>query len=253
MPARANMNRPSRLQRWVRTVRHRLTSRHRRPSNLVGTGRPHHQVDVLQHPVTRRSAKAVVALIRAGWNVHRPPYGYTTMTVAEAAQSRRGNPRTRLTPDPRRAPVVQEIFYWRAVTGLSVEQITARLDADPDRYPPPGTHTAWPPAAVTAILTNIKYTGYQATGTRDERGAFRTAEHWVLSDQPAHRALITPALFWAAQSPATSVRRIPHRLLAPAHDHTTGRPVADEDDPDGCSPFSCRRDHAVTAAAPSDQ
>ncbi|MDX3187781.1 recombinase family protein [Streptomyces sp. MN03-5084-2B] len=173
--------------------------------------------------MTRRSAEAVAALIRAGWNVHRPPYGYTTMTVAEPAQSRRGNPRTRLTPDPHRAPVVQAIFYWRAVTGLSIEQITARLNADPDRYPPPGTHTAWPPAAVTAILTNIKYTGYQATGTRDEHGAFRPASQWVLSDQPAHRALITPALFWAAQSPATSVRRIPHRLLTPTHDHTPGR------------------------------
>ncbi|WP_167384532.1 recombinase family protein [Amycolatopsis tolypomycina] len=172
--------------------------------------------------MTQRSAEALAALIRAGWNVHHPPYGYTTMTVAEPARSRSASPRTRLTPDPRRAPVVQAIFYWRAVTGLSVEHITARLDADPDRYPPPGTHTSWPPAAVTAIITNIKYTGYQATGTRDEHGAFRPAAHWVLSDQPAHRALITPALFWAAQSPATSVRRIPHRLLAPARDHAPG-------------------------------
>ncbi|MCR6488320.1 recombinase family protein [Amycolatopsis sp. OK19-0408] len=172
--------------------------------------------------MTRRSAEAVAALIRAGWNVHRPPYGYTTMTVARAAPSRRGNARTRLTPDSRRAPVVQAIFYWRAVTGLSVEHITARLDADLDRYPPPGTHTAWPPAAVTAILTNVKYTGYQATCTRDEHGAFRPASEWVLSDQPAHRALITPALFWAAQSPATSVRRVPHRLLASTHDRPAG-------------------------------
>jgi hypothetical protein len=73
---------------------------------------------------------------------------------------------------------------------------------------------------VITILTNINYTGYQATGTRDETGAFRPVEQWVLSDQPAHRALVTPALFWAAQDPATSVRRIPHRLFAPAHDLT---------------------------------
>lgn len=155
-------------------------------------------------------------LIRAGWNVHHPPYGYTTMTVA-GEQSRRGTSRTRLTPDPRRASVVQDIFYWRAVTGLSVEHIAARLVADPGRYPPPGTHTSWPPAAVIAVLTNIKYTGYQAAGTRDEHGAFRPIEHWVLSDQPAHRALITPALFWAAQDPVTSVRQIPHHLVRGGH------------------------------------
>ncbi|WP_158077444.1 recombinase family protein [Amycolatopsis keratiniphila] len=170
----------------------------------------------MQHPATRRSAEAIAVLVREGWNVHHPPYGYTTMTVA-GTQSRRGTPRTRLTPDPRRAPVVQAVFYWRAVTGLSVEHITARLDADHDRYPPPGTHASWPPAAVETMLTDIKYTGYQATCTRDENGAFSPVEQWVLSDQPAHRALITPALFWAAQDPATSVRRIPQRLLAPAH------------------------------------
>jgi len=220
MPARSKTCRLSRLRRWARVIGHRRTVQHLR--HQAGTCRTHNQVAAPQHPVTRRSAEARAALIRAGWNVHHPPYGYTTMTVAEAAASRRGNPRTRLTPDPRRAPVVQAIFYWRAVTGLSIEHITARLDADPDHYPPPGTHTSWPPTSVTAILTNIKYTGYQATGTRDEYGAFRPAAQWVLSDQPAHRALITSALFWAAQSPSTCARRIPHRLLAPSHDHTAG-------------------------------
>ncbi|MEU3622825.1 hypothetical protein BS329_09545 [Amycolatopsis coloradensis] len=171
--------------------------------------------------MTRRSAEAIAVLIRAGWNVHHPPYGYATMTVI-GARSRRGTPRTRLTPDPRRALVVQDVFYWRAITGLSVEDITARLDTDHDRYPPPGTHFSWPPDAVAAILTDIKYTGYQAAGTRDEHGAFCSVEHWVLSEQPAHRALITPALFWAAQDPATSVRCLPHRL-APTNPGSTSR------------------------------
>lgn len=207
----------TRVRRWVRTARHRLRPRDRRPPTRALIRPEPRPVQPARHPVTRRSAEAIAVLIRAGWNVHHPPYGYTTMTVA-GTQNRRGTPRTRLAPDPRRAPVVQDIFYWRAVTGLSVEHITARLDADPDRYPPPGIHTAWPPAAVIAVLTNIKYTGYQATGTRDEHGAFRPVEQWVLSDQPAHRALITPALFWAAQNPATSVRPIPHRLLTPAPD-----------------------------------
>lgn len=206
----------ARLRRWVRAARHRIRLRHRHPLNRAPVGRAPTGIHPPQHPVTRRSTEAIAVLIREGWNVHHPPYGYTTMTVA-GAYSRRGTPRTRLTPDPRRAPVVQDIFYWRAVTGLSVEHITARLDGDHGRYPPPGTHVAWPPTAVTAILANIKYTGFQATGTRDENGAFRPVERWVLSARPAHRALVTPALFWAAQDPATTVRRIPHRLLAPVH------------------------------------
>ncbi|MFE5566613.1 recombinase family protein [Amycolatopsis japonica] len=135
------------------------------------------------------------ALVR---NPGRPPYGYTTMTVAGS--------RSRWTPEPRRSLVVQDIFYWRAVTGLSIEDIAARLDVDHDRYPPPGTDTAWSPDAVAAILTTVRYTGYQATGTRDENGCLRPAGQWVLSAQPTHRALVTPALFWAAQNPATSVR-----------------------------------------------
>ncbi|MGW4826258.1 hypothetical protein ACWEOG_01660 [Amycolatopsis japonica] len=69
------------------------------------------------------------------------------------------------------------------------------------------------------MLTDIKCTGYQAIGTRDENGTVRPGEQWVLSDQPAHRALVAPALFWAARHPATSLRRIPYRL--PASDHAT--------------------------------
>lgn len=171
-----------------------------------------------EHPVTGRAHDATAALIRQGWNLHRPPYGYMTMTVS-GARSASGRPRTRLTPDPRRARVVQDIFYWRAVTGLDVEQITARLNNNLDRYPPPGTSRAWQPATVAGVLTNLKYTGYQSFNTRDETGRFRPADEWVLSEQPAHRALITTALFWAAQNPTIDTRRaLRHRLLAqPRH------------------------------------
>ncbi|QWF81057.1 recombinase family protein [Amycolatopsis sp. CA-230715] len=171
-----------------------------------------------EHPVPRWASEATAALVRQGWNVHRPPYGYRTMTVA-GTRTGSGRLRTRLTPDPLRGPVVQHIFYWRAVTGLDVDQITQRLNNDPDRYPPPGTSVTWHAAAVTRILTNLKYTGYQALRTRDESNRLRPAEQWVLSDQPAHRALITTALFWAAQNPTTDTRRaLRHRLLAQPHD-----------------------------------
>ncbi|WP_216211155.1 recombinase family protein [Amycolatopsis aidingensis] len=170
-----------------------------------------------EHPALR-AYNAGAALIRQGWNLHRAPYGYLTMTVS-GTRTTRGRLRTRLTPDPRRASVVQDIFYWRAVTGLDIEQITLRLNTNPHRYPPPGhTHT-WQPATVTGVLTNLKYTGYQTLHTRDENGRFRPVEEWVLSDEPAHRALITTALFWAAQNPTTDTRRaLRHRLLAQPRD-----------------------------------
>ncbi|MFD8493880.1 recombinase family protein [Amycolatopsis sp. NPDC059657] len=169
-----------------------------------------------EHPVTRRAHEATAALIRQGWNLHQPPYGYLTMTVS-GSRSASGRPRTRLTPDPRRAPVVQNIFYWRAVTGLDIEQITVRLNNNPDCYPPPGS--SWQPDTVAGVLTNLKYTGYQTFNTHDEDGRFRPADEWVLSAQPAHRALVTTALFWAAQNPTTDTRRaLRHRLLAqPRH------------------------------------
>ncbi|MBN6034113.1 recombinase family protein [Amycolatopsis sp. 195334CR] len=171
-----------------------------------------------ERPVLGTASEATAALVRQGWNVHRPPYGYRTMDVA-SIPSGSGRPRTRLTPDPLSAPVVQHIFYWRAVTGLDIDQITQRLNKNPDRYPPPGTSGTWHAAAVTRILTNLKYTGYQALRTRDENNRLRPAEQWVLSDQPAHRALITTALFWAAQNPTTDTRRaLRHRLLAQPHD-----------------------------------
>lgn len=206
---------------WWRRAYEWLTAR-RRGTVPVPTPvpAPHHAsaVEGGEHPVTRRAHEATAALIRQGWNLHRPPYGYLTMTVS-GARSASGKPRTRLTPDPRRASVVQDIFYWRAITGLDIEQITVRLNNNPDRYPPPGNSRAWQPGTVAGILTNLKYTGYQTFNTRDENGRFRPADEWVLSQQTAHRPLITTALFWAAQNPTTDTRRaLRHRLLAqPRH------------------------------------
>jgi hypothetical protein len=167
-----------------------------------------------------RGNEAIADLIRQGWNVARPPYGYQTMDVP-GAYSRSGRSRTRLMPDPHRAPVVQDIFYWRAVTGLDVDQITQRLNNNTDRYPPSGHNGTWLAFAVAGILTNVKYTGYQAAHTREENHVFRPVEDWVLSDKPAHRALITTALFWAAQDPATDIRRVPHGLLTPPQWHAS--------------------------------
>ncbi|WP_414944841.1 recombinase family protein [Amycolatopsis sp. cmx-11-32] len=184
-----------------------IAGQHRTIPAVVGEGGP---------AVLQSAHQATATLIRQGWNLHQPPYGYLTMTVSSAG-SASGRARTRLTPDPHRARVVQDIFYWRAITGLDVDQITQRLNNNPDRYPPPGS--SWQPAAVAGILTNLKYTGYQTFNTRDEIGRFRPAEQWVLSEQPAHRALITTALFWAAQNPTTDTQRaLRHRLLAlPRH------------------------------------
>jgi site-specific DNA recombinase len=48
-----------------------------------------------------------------------------------------GRTKSRLTLDPARAPVVEQIFTWRVVDKLGMPAIAARLNADPARYPPP--------------------------------------------------------------------------------------------------------------------
>jgi site-specific DNA recombinase len=50
-----------------------------------------------------------------GWNLGKPPYGYTAQRHPHPSPIRatQGNTRTRLAPDPDQAPVVERIFYLR--------------------------------------------------------------------------------------------------------------------------------------------
>src|SRR5713101_8037514 len=67
-----------------------------------------------------------------GYNIGGAPYGYQPErhphpVPVKAAQ---GRTKTRLVPDPARAPVVAHIYTWRTMDKLGVPEITARLNTD---------------------------------------------------------------------------------------------------------------------------
>ncbi|MGH2704062.1 MAG: recombinase family protein [Actinomycetota bacterium] len=78
---------------------------------------------------------------RQGWNVGVPPYGYLAKNLPHPVPARRavGATKTRLIPDPLRAPVVHQIFTWRVVERLGYAAIATRLNADLNHYPPPAS------------------------------------------------------------------------------------------------------------------
>lgn len=75
------------------------------------------------------------------------------------------------------------------------------INADPDRYPPPG-EAGWSEQAIGHLLANPKYTGYMVLGrTRKIGGKTRhlPPDQWLWSPQPAHVALVDKATWDAAQ------------------------------------------------------
>jgi site-specific DNA recombinase len=117
------------------------------------------------------------------------------------AKAALGATKTRLAPRPGARRSWQRSSPG-APQSAGLRAIAARLNADPDRYPParPG---GWTPTGVQAILANPKYTGYMVygrtrrTGTR--RGVRVPADQWLWSPEPAHPAIITRQMWDAAQ------------------------------------------------------
>jgi site-specific DNA recombinase len=155
----------------------------------------------------------------------RPPYGYRLADAgphpnkAHAAWGRRAH---RLEPDPATAPVVRWMFAQR-LAGHSVARITRALNdagipcpsaADPGRNPH-RSGAGWTLRTVAAILANPRYTGRQvwnrqrtdfdlvdpantALGHKQVQ-RWNLPEGWVISEHPAHPALVSEADFIAAQ------------------------------------------------------
>jgi len=148
----------------------------------------------------------------SGWNIGPAPYGYLAHRVPHPVpiKAAQGRTKTRLALDPLRAPVVARMFTWRVEDHLGVPAITARLNADHGAYPPPdGQH--WQEGTVAAILANPKYTGHMVYGRHRKTGRSKTrrlvpAEQWIWTEQPAHPAIITRAMFDAAQTIAAAHR-----------------------------------------------
>src|ERR1035441_967938 len=104
-----------------------------------------------------------------GWNIGTPPYGYAADRVRHPSplKASQGRTKTRLIPDPQRAPVVAQIFTWRVQEKIGMNTIAARLNADPAAYPPPGD-SGWTVAAIFGILRNPKYTGHMVFGRQHQ-------------------------------------------------------------------------------------
>ena len=162
----------------------------------------------------------------------RPPYGYRLVDAgphpnkAHAAWGRRAH---RLDPDPATAPTVRWIFAQR-LAGHSVARIARALNeagvpcpsaADPGRNGH-RSGTAWTLGAVTTILENPRYTGRQvwnrqrtdselvdpANVTLGHKSVHRwnLPDGWVISNKPAHPALVSEADFIAAQEHGNATR-----------------------------------------------
>lgn len=137
---------------------------------------------------------------RRGFAHGKPPYGYVDRFVEpdrplKGGLFERRTPRVLvLDPDERKPAAVAQMFRWR--TGedrpVSLEDITGRLNADPDRFPPPG-EVGWRLQTVRALLMNPKYTGYMVynrKGTRTNGHRYKPYREWVWSAEPVHPAIV---------------------------------------------------------------
>jgi DNA invertase Pin-like site-specific DNA recombinase len=166
-----------------------------------------------------------------GWNVGMPPYGYAADKVDHPVPARRaeGKTKTRLVPDPQRAPVIAYIFKIRTNERLGYDAIAARLNTDPARFPVPEPTSprrrrgTWSGSAVRDVLRNPKYTGYMVWNRRATKagGRVNPPSVWVWSDEPTHEPLVDRDTFEAAAQVApalTNSRRAPGPNSA--HPHT---------------------------------
>ena len=155
--------------------------------------------------------------VREGWNIGKPPYGYTARRYRHPnpVKAAKGQTKSRLEPDGARALTVTQIAHWRHHDRLSYAAIVDRLNTDPVLYPPPippggsaRARGAWGKSSVADLLRNPKYTGYQVFNRRAGRsrsGAHNDPALWVWSPRPVHEPLIPKWMYDAlTQKPAAN-------------------------------------------------
>ncbi|MEU0466673.1 recombinase family protein [Amycolatopsis sp. NPDC006131] len=147
---------------------------------------------------TRRARAAMVELVRAGYQIGPPPYGYRALRIRVTDPSGHSKLRAVLVPDWQTAAVVKQIFIWRADHGLTFAVIAARLNSDPRQYPAPAPNGRWTPKAVRRIVTNVKYTGRQVWA-RTVAGRPAPVDQWVTSAPKVHEPLVDERTFHRAQ------------------------------------------------------
>ena len=155
------------------------------------------------HELMVKSRQGQETSTRQGWHTGGVAlYGYRFVTHdhPNPHKASRGINKRTLELDPVRASVVRTIYDWYLGGGVGLLQIRDRLNAEPDRYPPPipvdprTARGAWSRSSVWEVLRNPKYTGYQVWNRRArKKGHNRTnpPEAWIWSEEPAHPAIVT--------------------------------------------------------------
>ncbi|MFE9191039.1 recombinase family protein [Micromonospora sp. NPDC007208] len=173
-----------------------------------------------------RTAMAAQTLLEGRYLGGRPPYGYTLQDLGphpNPAKAADGKHLRGLTPDPRTAPIVRQIFH-EFLTGSGLYAIAEALTSN--HVPCPSAHDrarnphrsgiAWSKSAVRVILTNPRYTGRQVWNKQrtDEvlldvddvalghTGVMRwnPRDKWVISKEITHPPIIDEATFEQAQT-----------------------------------------------------
>jgi site-specific DNA recombinase len=181
--------------------------------------------EIIRTSIRVRTAMAAQTREQGRYLGGRPPYGYRLADAGphpnkvHASWGRRAH---RLDPDPDTAHVVSWMFAQR-LAGHPVARIARALNeagvpspsaADPGRNPH-RTGTGWTLGTVTTILSNPRYTGRQVWNrqrtdieladpgnvTLGHKSVQRwnLPDGWVISNRPAHPALVSEADFIAAQ------------------------------------------------------
>ena len=193
----------------------------------IGIARGYH------HELMVKSRQGQETSTRQGWHtggVALFGYRFVTHDHPNPHKASRGINKRTLELDPVRAPVVRAMYDWYLGGGMDLLQIRDRLNADPERYPPPvpidptTARGAWSRSSVWEVLRNPKYTGYQVWNRRArKKGHNRTnpTDAWIWSEEPAHPAIVSREEYDALQARAKANMR--SRQGVPA---TVARPRA---------------------------
>ena len=89
--------------------------------------------------------KGLVEHSLAGWNIGTPPTATPPTAIPHPVpvKAAQGRTKTRLTLDPVRAPVVEQIFTWRTVDKLGMPDHRRPAERRPGPLPRPGRRPGW--------------------------------------------------------------------------------------------------------------
>jgi site-specific DNA recombinase len=144
------------------------------------------------------------------------PYGYRKRRVPHPSKTmaERGARKAFLEPDPDQAPVVARIFREFVHGRPGIRGIAAMLNEGGIPSPRGGP---WTGSAISGMLDNPKYTGYQVWNRRRRKTAGNRPNQeadWIWSERPSHQPIVSMDLWRAAQAlrrrPDTDWRRRPH-------------------------------------------